>query len=293
MAGHSAPAEDKVPAPILVAYKGDAGPDVLAFASAWSKASGRPLVIVTVYPGAAPIGMGRVDSEWVAYNREQAQLILDEARKTLGGTDASYRAIPADSASHGLNDALESAGEGALIVLGSRKTRGTRRTAPGSTADRLLQGAPGPVVLVPWAYEEYAATAIHRVAVAFIDTPDGAAALSTGSELANEVGAELQLISVLPDTLVRPSLGEPTTFATEQRRQFESAVEGAAKELGATAKLLDGPVVDTLADLLPEDVDLLVCGSRGYGPARRVLLGGVSSRLLKHARVPVVIVPRE
>lgn len=293
MAAHSAPAEGRELAPILVAYKGDAGPDVLAFASAWGKASGRPLVVVTVYPGGAPIGLGRVDSEWVAYNREQAQLILDDARKTLGGTDASYRAIPAASASHGLNDALESAGPGALIVLGSRKTRGTRRTSPGSTAERLLQGAPGPVVLVPWAYEEYAATAIHRVAVAFIDTPDGSAALRTGSGLASEVGAELQLISVLPDTLVRPSLGEPTGFAQEQRRQFRAAVETAADELGATAKLLDGPVVDTLADLLPDDVDLLVCGSRGYGPARRVLLGGVSSRLLKNARVPVVIVPRE
>jgi nucleotide-binding universal stress UspA family protein len=293
MADHSVPSETTAPAPILVAYKGDAGPDVLAFASAWAAASGRPLVIVTVYPGAAPIGMGRVDSEWVAYNREQAQLILDEARKALGGTDASYRAIPADSASHGLNDALESAPPGALMVLGSRKTRGTRRTAPGSTADRLLQGAAGPVAIVPWAYEEYAATDIHRVAVAFVDTPDGAAALRSGSALAAEAGAELQLISVLPDTLVRPSLGEPTSFAAEQRAQFSSAVESAAKELGATSRLLDGPVVDTLADLLPEDVDLLVCGSRGYGPARRVLLGGVSSKLLKHARVPVLIVPRD
>jgi nucleotide-binding universal stress UspA family protein len=51
-------------------------------------------------------------------------------------------------------------------------------------------------------------------------------------------------------------------------------------------------VVDTLADLRPEDYDVLVCGSRGYGPARSVLLGGVSSRLVRHARLPVVVVPR-
>ncbi|WP_213817049.1 universal stress protein [Glaciihabitans sp. dw_435] len=277
---------------ILAAYKGDAGADVLAFASAWSRSSGRPLTVVTVYPGAAPIGMGRVDSEWVAYNREQAQLLLAEARTALGQTDATFQSIAADSASHGLNDALESAVAGSIMVLGSRKTRGTRRTAPGSTADRLLQGAPGPVAIVPWAYDEYAATTIRRVAVAFIDTPDGAAALQTGSRLAREVGAELQLLSVLPDTLVRPSLGEPTSFASEQRAQFQSAVDAAARENAATAVLLDGPVVDTLADLKPDDFDLLVCGSRGYGPARRVLLGGVSSRLLKHSRVPVMVVPR-
>ena len=277
---------------ILAAYKGDAGADVLAFASAWSRASGRPLTVVTVYPGAAPVGMGRVDSEWVAYNREQARLILAEAEIALGRTDADYRAIAADSASHGLNDALESAAAGSIMVLGSRKTRGTRRTAPGSTAERLLQGAPGPVVIVPWAYDEYAATTIRRVAVAFIDTPDGAAALRTGSGLAREAGAELQLLSVLPDTRVSPSLGEPTSFASEQRKQFQSAVDAAAREHAAMGVLLDGPVVDALADLKPEDVDLLVCGSRGYGPARRVLLGGVSSRLIKHSRVPVIVVPR-
>ena len=53
-----------------------------------------------------------------------------------------------------------------------------------------------------------------------------------------------------------------------------------------------GPVVDALADLRPGDADLIVCGSRGYGPARRVLLGGVSARLLRAARVPVMVVPR-
>ena len=51
-------------------------------------------------------------------------------------------------------------------------------------------------------------------------------------------------------------------------------------------------VVDALADITPDAADLLICGSRGYGPARRVLLGGVSSRVLRHARVPVIVVPR-
>ena len=40
------------------------------------------------------------------------------------------------------------------------------------------------------------------------------------------------------------------------------------------------------------DVDVLVCGSRGYGPVRRVLLGGVAARLIRRAAAPVVVVPR-
>jgi nucleotide-binding universal stress UspA family protein len=40
------------------------------------------------------------------------------------------------------------------------------------------------------------------------------------------------------------------------------------------------------------DVDLLVCGSRGYGLLRHVLLGGVSGELLRHAECPLLVVPR-
>jgi hypothetical protein len=65
--------------PLIAAYKGPAGRDVLMFAKVWSQASGRPLKVVTVYPGPAPISMGRVDAEWVAYNHEDANELLDEA----------------------------------------------------------------------------------------------------------------------------------------------------------------------------------------------------------------------
>jgi nucleotide-binding universal stress UspA family protein len=40
------------------------------------------------------------------------------------------------------------------------------------------------------------------------------------------------------------------------------------------------------------DVDVIVCGSRGYGPVRSVLLGSVSRRLLDGARCAVIVVPR-
>ena len=85
-------------------------------------------------------------------------------------------------------------------------------------------------------------------------------------------------------------------FVASTREAFQRALDDALSRVGdrveATAELLEGDVVDTLATLDRRDADLLVCGSRAYGPLRRVLLGGVSSRLLRRAALPLVVVPR-
>ena len=52
---------------------------------------------------------------------------------------------------------------------------------------------------------------------------------------------------------------------------------------------------DDPADILlrvSEHVDMLVCGSRGYGPIRSILLGGVSRRVVDGAHCPVLVLPR-
>jgi hypothetical protein len=54
---------------------------------------------------------------------------------------------------------------------------------------------------------------------------------------------------------------------------------------------LDGEPAEVLAEQTRE-LGLLVMGSRGYGPLRRVLLGSVSDAILDRADCPVMIVPR-
>ncbi|MFL6064589.1 MAG: universal stress protein [Friedmanniella sp.] len=283
---------------LVVGYQTQAGPDVVTFARRWARASGEPVTFVAVYPGPAPLGAGRVDAEWVAYNHEEAERILSEARRLMGeDVPAHFRALAGDSASHGLHDLAEQLPDDpAVVVLGSRKSRGTRRTNPGSTAERLLQGAPVAVGLVPWGYDDSADTDLSRITVGYLDTPDGRVALTAATRIAQRLHARLEVVTVVPDTRVVPSLGDPRPFRMEQhasyRQSLDAAVAGLPADVRATGRLLDGPTVDALADLTPDETDLLVCGSRGYGPTRRVLLGGVSSRVLRHARVPVLVVPR-
>lgn len=284
---------------VVVGYEGEpTGRDVLSFATGWAKAGGDQVTVVTVYEGSAPLGIQRVDAEWVAYGREQADQLLDEARSLIGeGVHVKFVRVASSSAAHGLHDILEdNENDTPLVVLGSRRTRGLRRTYPGSTAERLLDGSPVPVAVVPWGYADAEVQPLTKVAVAFVDTPDGHVALDHGARIAAHLDAELEVLSVVPDTRVVPTLGDVDRFGHEQRASYQESLDAALaklpEELKASGRLLDGPVVDALADVRPGEADLLVCGSRGYGPVRRVLLGGVSARVVRHARVPVILVPR-
>jgi nucleotide-binding universal stress UspA family protein len=183
-----------------------------------------------------------------------------------------------------------------MLVVGSRRTRGLRRTFPGSTADRLLHGSAAPVTVVPWGYAETDPAPLSRIAVAFVDTPEGRVAFEHAVLIAAHLGASLTVLTVVPDSRVVPGLAEPRLLSDELRRHYQASLDAVTatvpEGVPVTSRLLPGPVVDALSDLSYEDCDLLVCGSRGYGPVRRVLLGGVSSRVVRHSRVPVVVVPR-
>jgi len=293
------------PGRVVVGYEGGTtGADAIAFATRWAHASGDRLLVATVHPGPPPLGAGRVDIEWVAYEREAAESLLDQARALVpADVEAQYTRVDAGSAAHGLHDLLVQRGDDVpLVVLGSRRARGLRRTYPGTTAERMLQGSPAPIAMVPWGYADCGDGAdgpeskLGRVAVAFVDTPDGRLALEHGHRIAAHLSAELLVLSVVPDTRVQPTLGEARQFGSSQSGQYRESLDAAVARLRhdvpVHAELRPGPVVDALTDLRPEDVDLLVVGSRGYGPLRSVLLGGVSSRVVRHSRVPVVVVPR-
>jgi nucleotide-binding universal stress UspA family protein len=93
--------------------------------------------------------------------------------------------------------------------------------------------------------------------------------------------------AVQPDASVVPE-----EVRKAARDALDAAVAGLPGGVQTTGELLFGEVVDELAMAADRGVDLLVCGSRGYGPVRRVLLGTVSSALVRQASVPTLVVPR-
>lgn len=289
---------------LVVGYEGGVtGHDALSFADHWAHASGDPIFVVHVRAHEG-LDFHRLQrerrAEADATARRRSERLLEQARTlTTAAVQVELVDLEAASAARGLSELLEPEREDGipLMLLGSQEHRELRRTYPGSTAERLLQGAGASVAVVPWGYSEVPHREFSRIGVGFIDTPDGHAALDWSVRAASHLSVELTVVTVVPDTRIR-GYADPSAFREGQREMFgeelRAAVDEASRLLGrpVEGRLLDGPVVDVLSELSLDDLDLLVVGSRGYGPVRRVLLGGVSSRLLRHSRLPVVVAPR-
>jgi nucleotide-binding universal stress UspA family protein len=290
-----------VPGKIVIGFDGtDSGEDALALGLLLARATRAVPLVAIVHPQEYPIGIGRVDAEWVAYMHERAEQLLGRARRLVpGDAGAEFREVAAPSESRGLHDLAEQE-EADMVVVGSSHRGPLGRTFPGSTGDRLLQGSATPVAVAPRGLRERPPDGLGTIAVAYVGTPEAARALEAAVDLAGRMGARLRLVSVMPRPaeIFMPVVGRDAeeAFMARTRELFRGALDDALARVGgrveATAELLEGEVVDTLATLDRRDADLLVCGSRAYGPLRRVLLGGVSSRLLRRAALPLVVVPR-
>jgi nucleotide-binding universal stress UspA family protein len=167
-----------------------------------------------------------------------------------------------------------------------------------------MHGAPCPIAVVPRGWETRGG--LRVIGVAYVDSEEGEEALRGAHALALRAGATLRVI-----TVVRPSLAmymetephmdvRPAKSIDEVEGEHRVAAERALQEVVAG---LDAGVpveAEAFVDEDPADVlirvsehlDLLVCGSRGYGPARAVLLGGVSRRVAAGAHCPVIVLPR-
>jgi nucleotide-binding universal stress UspA family protein len=287
---------------IVVGHEGtDCGDDATVLGADLARSTGEELVVVTVYPEENPIGMGKVDAEWVSYMREQALEISGRAHDFLSGrgVEASYRVVGSHSAAHGLDDVAEELGA-SMIVVGSTPRGARRRISPGSTGERLLHGAICPVAIAPRGLRDRAHDAtVGRIGVAYVESPEAQEALRVGADLAQRTGATLTLYTVVaPRAEFSPIGGRSSEESLMQavresvRTGLDNARASLPEGLSVGEEVLEGDIVDELASLDEHEVDLLVCGSRGYGPVRRVLLGGVSGRLSRRAASPLIVVPR-
>ena len=254
-----------------------------------SRVTGAPLLLAATYP------LDRsVDSLYPEYARSLRLDAERALRRIAAGVDAETVALPADgSPAHALHD-LADREHASLLVIGSSQRGQLGRVLPGAVTDRLLHGAPCPVAVAPAAFT---ATAAPRViGVAFTDAPDGRAALDAACALAERADALVRVFVVAEplDWLVTGTLdGVALADADRARRQgaehtLAIALEAVGPDRSAGGRILSGRPAPALA-AASGDVDLLVCGSRGYGPVRTLMLGSTSHALVREAACPVLV----
>lgn len=109
---------------------------------------------------------------------------------------------------------------------------------------------------------------------------------------------EIERIRDAADTLLfsetPPSdvLADVRELGLHLRDGLDHAVEMVDGRVPVRTELVVGSAREALVDIARSGADLVVSGSRAYGPLRSVLLGGVSRHLVDHAPCPVLVVPR-
>ena len=271
--------------------------DAVALGRGLALAAGAPVILATVQRSDAL----RPDAHsHEILLREDALSTLVPLAFALDDVDGvELRPLVANtSAAHALQELAEHEDAG-IIVVGSSHTGRLGRVLPGSTAERLLHGAPCPVAVVPLGYRNHATSEHPVVGCAYRPTEDGEASLGAAEELALALSAQLRVMQVTePLTRIYDSGEMPLNFAetnasiyAETERALMERVERLSSKVQHEGTLYSGRPADVLVGL-SETVDVLVMGSHGYGPLKAVLLGGVSGRVIRSAACPVIVVPR-
>jgi nucleotide-binding universal stress UspA family protein len=265
--------------------------DAVAFGAALATALGGELAIAHVYPFdplARSLALGGSPADPLEV---EAREIVDRA---AADCPMPYRPIVASHPSTvgGLHEQAARTGA-ALLVVGSSRRGPVGRIALGSHSERVLVGAPCAVAVAPHGMAD-AGWEPKRIAVAYDGSEDAGVAVGTARSLAAATGATLQLITVIESA---PGGWERYTYQPDWRAEEHRMRRSAEEALAATAAAgeeTDVRIGDAVEQLLMlcHTADLLVLGSRGYGPVRRVFEGATSHRVVREAACPVIVVPR-
>jgi nucleotide-binding universal stress UspA family protein len=193
--------------------------------------------------------------------------------------------------------ALAEQGEADLIVLGSTHHAHLGSVSPGSVAEHLLHGAKCRLVIAPKGYAkaDHSHDRLRVGAVGFNGMAESYAALEEAARLATKFGGSLRVIAVAT-SIPAMAAGAAASAGAETEPDFQAQLNGAVAELPGELRALPvfehGDPAEKLLEAAEMGVDLLVLGSRGFGPVMRLLIGSVSSRVIREASCPVLVVPR-
>lgn len=273
-------AEDEMFGKVLVGVgERPGGRDAIALAR-HLVADGGELVLAYVHYGDFHSARG-ASPAFVAAEGERSRELLEAARSAVD-VPASLAWTRSPSVGRGLHELAERQGAD-LVVVGSRGRGLPGRAAVGDHTRDALNGAPCAVAVAPAGYASRTST-VRKIGVGYDGSPESKHALAVARELAPRLGATVSAFEA-----VTLPLDGGTVRALDQ---LVANAGQALAELGdIEAHAAYGDPAEELA-LFGACVDLLVVGSRGYGPIGRLVHGSTSQRLVRSAPCPVLVLPR-
>jgi nucleotide-binding universal stress UspA family protein len=222
-----------------------------------------------------------------ASEHERVYAILQQARDEAG-VDAELRVQGALSVGRGLHELAERLGAD-LLVVGSSRRGILGRVLIGDDTRAALNGAPCAVAIAPAGYAQRPAL-MREIGVGYNGSPESEHALEVARELAAHHGAKLSAFEavVFASSYAFPA---PGPLGDEIESQVRRARERIAAHEGVEPHAAYGLPSEELA-LYSASLDLLVIGSRGYGPIGRLVHGSVAHQLARSARCPLLVLTR-
>jgi nucleotide-binding universal stress UspA family protein len=266
---------------LVIGYDGTPeGEDALALARLLAPALSADLVAACVkaVPHPRPRGHG-----W----RERLE---EDSERTLAGAtgeDLGRRAVVSSSPARGLFELAEQENAD-LLVVGSSHHSGLGAVLAGSVGRALLQGGPCPVAVAPRGYHAEDVDRLRVIGVGFDGSAEAEGALDGAIELAQAAEATMRVIAAL--TPIEGAYDNASRYDA-LREKLAAAVDRCPPELRADARTRNGAATEVLRAEADMGVDLLVLGSRGYGPLMRTMLGSITAELMRSAPCPLLMFP--
>lgn len=267
------------------------------WAANYAKHAGLTLQIVCAYslPSYAAVSF---DATYTAMGDDNAahsdaQEILSKAKAIANeqGVEAATLIVTGDPASV----FVELSRNYNLIVIGNRGKGGLAERLLGTTSSSLPAYAYCPIVVVPYTDDDgnlmHLNNTITKVAVGSDESKWGLKALEIAADFADAWGAELDVISAVPNMKGSEDEGVMASFKEDLDVRIKP-LEESHPNLTVNKQIVPGPAVGALTKA-SYDHDVVVVGSRGRGGFTGLLLGSTSQGLLQHAVGPVYVVPRK
>jgi nucleotide-binding universal stress UspA family protein len=160
----------------------------------------------------------------------------------------------------------------------------------GDDTRAALNGAPSAVAIASLGYAKHPGP-IAKVGVGYDGSHESQAALAMAQMLVASTTATVHALEVVSiptyayTGLMPPTIGESVDLMLQEaigRMKALPDVDGHAV-YGLTGEELAA---------FSEEMDILIVGSRSYGPVRRLVLGSTSGYLERHARSSLLVLPR-